>query len=135
MKEIKTGKTLIIVLASVVVLFVVSVIAMNTWIRSDVKKNVSIAQQKYPGTAEEALISFLQDENNSFNDRTHIAIWTLGMLKSEKALPVLKGYYMDDPKGLTCHGHHNQMLCQYGLHKAIAQIESKWWYSTAGLNR
>jgi hypothetical protein len=27
------------------------------------------------------------------------------------------------------------MLCQYGLHKAIAQIESKWWYSTAGLNR
>ena len=135
MKRLKTGKKLIIVLASVVVLFVVSGIAMNTWIRSDVKKNISIAQQKYPGTAEEALISFLQDEKNSFNDRTHIAIWTLGMLKSEKALPVLKGYYKDDPKGLTCKGHHHQMLCQHGLHNAIAQIEGRWMYSTAGLNR
>ena len=135
MKKFKTGKALIIVLASVVVLFAVSVMAMNVWIRSDVKKNISIALEKYPGTAEEALISFLQDEENSYNDRTHVAIWTLGMLKSTKALPVLKGYYHDDPKGLTCHGHHDQMLCQYGLHKAIIQIEGRWMYSTAGLNR
>ncbi len=126
---------LIIALASVVVLIAVSVIAMSVWIRSDVKENIRIAQEKYPGTAEEALISFLQDEKNSFNDRTHIAVWTLGMLKSEKALPILKSYYKDDPKGVTCKGHHNQMLCQYGLHKAIVQIEGRWMYSTAGLNR
>ncbi len=118
-----------------VALLVAGVLSMSIWIRSDVKKNISIAQQKYPGTAEEALISFLQDNSNSYNDRTHVAIWTLGMLKSEKALPVLKSYYKDDPKGLTCHGHHNQMLCQYGLYKAIVQIEGKWMYSTAGLNR
>lgn len=118
-----------------VALLVAGVLSMSIWIRSDVKKNISIAQQKYPGTAEEALISFLQDNSNSYNDRTHVAIWTLGMLKSEKALPVLKSYYKDDPKGLTCHEHHNQMLCQYGLYKAIVQIEGKWMYSTAGLNR
>lgn len=118
-----------------VALLVAGVLSMSIWIRSDVKKNISIAQEKYPGTAEEALIAFLQDNSNSYNDRTHVAIWTLGMLKSEKALPVLKGYYKDDPKGLTCHGHHNQMLCQYELHKAIAQIESKRWYSAAGLNK
>lgn len=135
MKKFGTRKVLIIVLASVVVLFVVSAIAMNVWIRSDVKKNISIAQQKYPGTGEEALISFLQDENNSFSDRGQIAIWTLGMLKSDRALPILKGYYKDDPKGLTCKGHHNQMLCQYGLYKAIKQIESKGYYSASDLNR
>ncbi len=61
MKDFRISKTLIIVLASVIVLFAVSAIAINGWIRSDVKKNISIAQQRYPGTAEEALISFLMD--------------------------------------------------------------------------
>jgi hypothetical protein len=135
MKDFRISKTLIIVLASVLVLFIVSAFAMNGWIRSDVKKNISIAQQKYPGTAEEALISFLLDEKNSFHDRTHIAIWTLGMLKSEKSLPILRSYYKNDPKGLTCHEKHDQMICQYGLHKAIVQIEGRSQYSTSDLNK
>jgi hypothetical protein len=135
MNDFRINKTLIIVLASVFVLFAVSAIAINGWIRSDVKKNISIAQQKYPGTPEEALILFLIDEKNSFHDRTHIAIWTLGMLKSEKALPILRSYYKNDPKGLTCHGKHDQMVCQYGLHKALVQIESRGMYSTSDLNK
>jgi len=135
MKKFRISKTLIILLASVFVLFAVSAIAINGWIRSDVKKNIGIAQQKYPGTAEEALISFLLDEKNSFNDRTHIAIWTLGMLKSEKALPILRSYYKNDPKGLTCHGKHDEMICQYGLYKAIVQVENRFQYSTSDLKR
>jgi hypothetical protein len=89
MKNFGISKTLIIILASFL-LFTVSTIAINAWIRSDVKKNISIAQQKYSGTAEEALISFLLDEKNSFHERTHIAIWTLGMLKSETVLTPYK---------------------------------------------
>ena len=135
MKDFRISKTLIIVLASVIVLFAVSAIAINGWIRSEVKKNISIAQQRYPGTAEEALISFLLDEKNSFHDRTHKAIWTLGMLKSEKALPILRSYYKNDPKGLTCHEKHDQMICQYGLLKAIVQIENRFQYSTWDLNK
>lgn len=135
MKNIRISKTLIILLATVFILFIASFGALNAWIRSDVKKNISIAQQKYPGTAEEALITFLLDEKNSFYDRTHIAIWTLGMLKSEKALPILRSFYKNDPKGLTCHGKHDRMVCQYGLHKAIIQIESRVQYSTSDLNR
>ncbi len=131
----KATKTLTVIAISIVVLLTISFIGLNAWIRHDVKKNISIARDKYPGTAEDALISFLQDENNSFNDRTHLAIWTLGMLKSEKALPLLKSYYKNDPKGLTCHGRHGQMLCQYGLHKAIVQIESRGYYSTSDLNK
>lgn len=134
MHKIRMNKTWIIVLTTVLVLFTASFISLNAWIRSDVKKNITIAQKKYPGTAEEALISFLLDEKNSFHDRTHIAIWTLGMLKSAKALPILKDYYKNDPKGLTCHGKHDQMLCQYGLHKAIVQIENRVQYSTSDLN-
>jgi hypothetical protein len=135
MKNFRNRKTLIIVLASLLVLFTVTASALNAWIRSDVKKNISIAQQKYPGTAEEALISFLLDEKNSFHDKTHLAIWTLGMLKSEKALPVLRSYYKNDPKGSICQGKHDQMVCQYGLHKAIVQIENRIQYSTSDLNR
>jgi hypothetical protein len=135
MKNFRNRKTLIIVLASLLVLFTVTASALNAWIRSDVKKNISIAQQKYPGTAEEALISFLLDEKNSFHDKTHLAIWTLGMLKSEKALPVLRSYYKNDPKGSVCQGKHDRMVCQYGLHKAIDQIENRIQYSTSDLNR
>ena len=134
MKRVKI-RLAVIIAGILLAVILTGIFAMDIWIRHDVKENISIAQENYPGTAEEALISFLQDEENSFNDRTHIAIWTLGMLKSEKALPVLKGYYHDDPKGLSCKGHHNQMLCQYGLHKAIVQIEGRWMYSTTGLNR
>ena len=135
MKNLWNSKTLIIVSASVLALFAVSATAINTWIRSDVKKNINIAQQMYPGTAEEAVISFLLDEKNSFHDRTHIAVWTLGMLKSEKALPILRSYYKNDPKGLTCHEKHDQMICQYGLLKAIVQIENRFQYSTWDLNK
>ena len=135
MKHFRISKTLIILSATVLILLVVSVIALNGWIRSDVKKNISIAQQKYPGTAEDALISFLLDEKNSFDDRTHKAIWTLGMLKSRKALPILRSYYKNDPKGLTWKGKHDQMICQYGLYKAIVQIENRFQYSTSDLNR
>jgi hypothetical protein len=131
----KTIKPAIITVFLFVFLLSGSYVGINTWIRHDVKKNINIALQKYPGKAEDALITFLQDEGNSFHDRTHIAVWTLGMLKSEKAIPVLKAYYKDDPKGLTCHGKHDQMLCQYSLHKAIVQIESRGQYSASDLNR
>jgi hypothetical protein len=135
MGKYRTRQVFIIIVASVLLLSISSIFTLHVWIRQDVKKNISIAQKKYPGTAEDALISFLLDENNSFQERTHIAIWTLGQLKSRKALPILRYYYKDDPKGLTCHGKHDQMLCQYGLHKAILQIESDWYYSNSGLNR
>jgi hypothetical protein len=134
MKRLRIGLAGIIA-GILLAVMLTGILAMDIWIRHDVRENIAIARQKYPGNAEDALISFLQDNSNSYNDRTHVAVWTLGMLKSTKALPILKGYYKDDPKGLTCKGHHNQMLCQYGLHKAIVQIEGRWMYSTAGLNR
>ena len=92
----------------------------------DIKERISIAQQRYPGTAEDALIAYLVDTTNSPHDRGDVAIWTLGQIHSKKALPILKGLYRNDPKGKTCHGKHDYMLCQYGIHTAIVTIENHY---------
>lgn len=116
-------KWLLIFTISLIVLATFGILFVNLWIKSDVKANIHLAQQKYPGTPEEALIAYLEDNSNSKIDQTHIAIWTLGQIESEKALTVLKRYYRDDPEGETCHEHHHQELCQYELFKAIQNIE------------
>lgn len=90
----------------------------------DIKGRISIAQQRYSGTAEDALIAYLVDTTNSPHDRGDVAIWTLGQIHSKKALPILKGLYKNDPRGKTCHGKHDYMLCQYGIHTAIVTIEN-----------
>lgn len=106
-----------------VLFFLGSFSAIYIWSEFTINDNIKTAQLKYSGTAEEALISLLNDENNSPINRTHIAIWTLGQIKSEKALPNLYGYYKDDPDGNSCYGKHHSELCQYEIHKAIVAIE------------
>lgn len=94
------------------------------WIRHDVRNNIELAEQKYDSPGEDALISYLEDEQNAYHDRTHLAIWTLGKIRSQKALHVLKKYYLNDPEGLSCKGMHQEKLCQYEIHKAIKEIEN-----------
>ena len=110
-------------------------LVLQIWIGSSVKQNIRVAQQKYPGTVEDALISYMLDEKISAEDRTHEAIWTLGQIRSEKAVPYLKELYKDDPKGKTCYGKHDKMLCQYKIHKAIVAIERRGLISYARLNK
>jgi len=107
----------------------ISLLVMYCWIRGDIKANIELAQQKYGGGPEDALIGFLMDESNSKNDQTHIAVWTLGQLESKKALPILKELYRDDPKGITCFERHHYMICQYELYKAIKAIEQGQLFS------
>jgi hypothetical protein len=118
-------KKIIIIAGSVLVtVFLIGIATLYFGIRIFVNKNIELAQKKYPGNAEDALISFMMDESNSFNDRTHKAIWTLGVIKSQKALPFLKSLYKDDPEGKTCYKNHSSMLCQYEIYKAISTIET-----------
>ncbi len=98
---------------------------LKIWVGHSVKMNIELVQHEYPGTAEDALISFLLDERNSPKDRTHKAIWTLGQIRSQKALPILQELYKDDPEGKTCYRRHDSILCQYELHKAIVAIERR----------
>ncbi|MGD9931137.1 MAG: HEAT repeat domain-containing protein [Mangrovibacterium sp.] len=119
----------------IVVLLFGTLVAAYIWIDCCAKENITIAQQEYGGTAEEALIAFLLDESNPAGDRTHLAVWTLGQIRSEKALPVLRDLYHDDPEGKTCKGKHDSVICQYELYKAIEVIEHGILLSHARLKR
>ena len=110
-------------------------LVLQIGIGSSVKQTIRFAQQKYPGTAEDALISYMLDERISAEGRTHEAIWTLGQIRSEKAVPYLKELYKDDPKGKTCYGKHDEILCQYEIHKALVAIERRGLISYARLNK
>jgi hypothetical protein len=117
------------------VIFIGSFITLHIWIGQSVKENIRISKSMYSGTAEEALISFLKDENNSASDRSHIAVWTLGQIRSEKAMPILEVLYKNDPKGKSCYGNHDSVLCQHEIHKAIVAIELNRSLSYARLNK
>jgi hypothetical protein len=101
----------------------------------DVKKNITIAKESYPGTAEDALIAYLLDTKNSPQNRSSVAIWTLGQIHSKKALPILEELYKDDPEGKTCKGRHSYVLCQYEIYKALNAAKSNWWPLHARLNK
>ncbi len=120
-------RILIILGAGIVIAFICFVLVVNLWIGNTVKKNIEFAKNKYPGTAEDALIAYLLDATNSPRDRTHIAIWTLGQIQSEKAIPVLNELYKNDPEGKTCSGKHDSVLCQYEIYKALNAETENWW--------
>ena len=120
-------RILIILGAGIVIAFICFVLVVNLWIGYTVKENIEIAKNKYPGTAEDALIAYLLDATNSPRDRTHIAIWTLGQIQSEKAIPVLNELYKNDPDGKTCSGKHDSVLCQYEIYKALNAAKVNWW--------
>lgn len=135
MKKFRTKRILFIIGSGMLAILICSFFAMYVWIDQDVKKNINIAKQKYSGTAEDALIAYLLDTTNSPSDRSQIAIWTLGQIKSQKALPVLKGLYKNDPEGRTCSGRHNSVLCQYEIYKAINAEEVNLWPLHQRLNK
>ncbi len=128
-------RILLIIGASIILLFVCAALAIHIWIGHGVKENIKIAKEKYPGTAEDALIAFLLDTTNSPHDRTHIAIWTLGQIQSEKAVPVLSEIYKNDPEGKTCFRRHDSVLCQYEIYKALNAKKVNWWPLHSKLNK
>ncbi len=113
----------------VVVLILGSFMAIHIWIGQSVKENIKLAKEQYNEQTEEALILYMLDESKPAEDRTHDAIWTLGQIRSNKALPILQELYINDPKGESCYGKHDSVLCQYEIHKAIVAIEKNWWFS------
>jgi hypothetical protein len=129
-------KKIIIIIAMILFALLLSgYTAIYFWIDSDVKKNIAIDKEKYPGKAEDALIAYLLDTTNTPHDRSHIAVWTLGQIKSEKAIPVLTALYKNDPEGKTCKGNHSHVLCQYEIYKALNASQINWWPLHARLNK
>lgn len=118
----------IFVISSIViaVLIICFFLVMRIWIGHGINERIAIAKNLYPGKAEDALIAYLEDSNHTPREKSDIAVWTLGQIRSQKALPVLKALYENDPEGRTCKGRHDAVLCQYEIHKAIVSIERRW---------
>jgi hypothetical protein len=116
-------------------IFLIGFIGVRLWCREYIKKNIRIAESRYRGNAEDALISFLLDTTNTPVERSEIAIWTLGQIKSEKAKPILSVLYRNDPEGKTCRGRHNEVLCQYELFKALNAEKVNWLPLYPALNK
>ena len=119
-------RILIIIGIGLTVIFFCFILAMRIWIGHGIKERINIAKKQYSGIAEDVLIAYLSDTTNSPQNRSDVAIWTLGQIRSLKALPILKELYKNDPEGKTCKYHHNTVLCQYEIHKAIVSIEHNW---------
>ena len=86
-----------------------------SWIGYDVKKQCYDAKLEYGGDCTESLIKLLQDEKRPYKERNS-AIWALGQLGDERALPVLQSYYtgnIPDKEPL------DQTISQYELKKAV----------------
>lgn len=96
-------------------IFVLFFVVTCSWIGYDVKKQCYEAKQIYGGDCVESLSKLLIDEKASFRNRNS-AIWALGQLGDNRALPILQSYYtgqIPDREPL------DQMISQYELKKAV----------------
>ncbi len=128
-------KVILIVTGSIIALILMAFIAMYIYIDVSVKENIRIAKEKHPGKAEDALIAYVLDPTIPTRDRSSIGIWTLGQIHSQKAIPVLTELYESFPKGETCKGRHDSVLCQYEISKALKAAKSKSWLWHTRLNK
>lgn len=104
-----------------IIFFLLFLAITSVWIGNNVKERCQIVQEQFDGDCIEALIQYLNDENNTFRDR-NTAIWALGQLGDQRALPVLKSYYIGYEKGEFSNYYAD--ISQYELYKAIKLIES-----------
>lgn len=94
-----------------------------------VQQYANDAQANYGGDSVGALIALVEDESASFEKRNS-AIWALGQLGSDRALPTLRKLDTDEvqktPYDSTAY------IVQYSVEKAIKQINGfsmvRWMY-------
>jgi HEAT repeat protein len=96
-------------------------------INSSVKEISADAIQQYPGDRIEALITYVDSENKSLMQRNR-AVWALGQIGDQRALPILTASYTGGP----C--DHDSRLCQGEIQKAIKLCEGSF-NATAWLSR
>ena len=105
---------LVLGLGMVVLIFLIT----STWIGVDVRERCFTARSKYGGTCVSSLMETLRDESNSYRTRNY-AIWSLGQLGDDQALPALEEMYT----GIIPEREpYDEGISQYELKKAIALV-------------
>jgi hypothetical protein len=80
------------------------------------------AQSQFPGTRVEALIALVQCQSCDRRDRNH-AVWALGQLDDQRALPVLESCYA---------GNHGEPLDREMLQIALRHLRHRDWNRSEG---
>lgn len=115
-KPRKWRKVVLVTVAIVVTCLLAAHVGVSLWIGADVRAMAAEAMQQYDGDRVEALMQYVDDSSHSYRDRNR-AIWALGQLGDDRALPTVKKYYTGEP----C--DHDAALCQRELSKAIDLLE------------
>ncbi|MGQ8338568.1 hypothetical protein ACUNWD_18575 [Sunxiuqinia sp. A32] len=114
----RTRRFLIFLIAAVLIAISSTYFGFRIWIKSDITQICENAMNQYPGDKIEAMISFLNSDSQSLEDKNK-TIWALGKLNDQRALPILKSLQT----GTEC--NHSEFVCQRELKKAIDNLEGK----------
>jgi len=116
------------------IMFVFLFLLTTTVIGYGVKERCVQAQSRYEGDCVEALIEYVDDDNNDFRSRNS-AIWALGQLGDKRAATTLNKYYTGYNDGRS---KVNEDMSQYELSKATKLVEGDfnitspfWQYGVA----
>lgn len=115
-KKLNMKKIIFILTAFGVAAVVFFYLVTSTWIGMGVREKCSVAQKMYTGDCVEALISYVDDSDNHTLRKRNQAVWALGQLGDNRALPILEKYLT----GEEC--DHEKFMCQYELEKAIKLV-------------
>ena len=85
-------------------------------LRAPVTERCAKAQLEFGGDCVEALAELAGSKNHSYIERNQ-AVWALGQLADERALPALLSLQSDVPCERPC--RRDKHLCQYEVEKAI----------------
>lgn len=91
-----------------------------------VKTNCAEAQEEFGGDCVEAILAVLQSDHHSYLEKNR-AIWTLGQLADERALPTLRELRNGAPCQRPC--RRDSHICQFEIEKAINWCEKGTLFS------
>ena len=91
---------------------------LRIWFKSEINQICNHAMTRNEGDKIEALIAILNSEDQSLKTKNN-AIWALGKLNDQRALPVLRKLQT----GNEC--DHSRYVCQRELQKAIDNLEGR----------
>ncbi|HUW22278.1 MAG TPA: HEAT repeat domain-containing protein [Candidatus Bathyarchaeia archaeon] len=129
-KKINNNKriTLSLILLLLIFPLIISIYSFLV-IYESVKANCLKAQKEYQVDCVDALIKLVQSESKTVREK-NLAIWSLGQLADEKALPLLYELNQSLPEQERC--VYGSYLCKYEIQKAIKWCETgnvtNWMY-------
>jgi hypothetical protein len=123
-KKLLTGAIVICVVLAV--LFAATMYQIFSSVRGVCRS----ATARYPGDNVEALIALIESDDASFREKNQ-AIWALGQIGDDRALPVLRKLDSEEPQPKPYNA--DAYIVQYSVEKAIRQIEggfimTRWMY-------